>query len=58
MKLEAILTLAYVIVAFGGFSSVVIWALRQAGPDFPPEPQMPSQALRRELPPAPAKRAA
>ncbi len=38
MKIEEVLAIIYVVLAFGGFISVVTWALRQAGPDFPNEP--------------------
>ena len=60
MKLEAILTIAYVIAAFGTFTGVVTWSLRRAGPDFPSEPEATSQPSpsHREIEPAQIKRAA
>jgi hypothetical protein len=58
MKLEAILAIAYVVIAFGTFTSVVIWALRRAGPDFPAEPATPAERSERISPAAPVKRAA
>lgn len=58
MKLEAVLTIAYVVIAFGSFTGVVTWALRRAGPDFPSKPEPASPAFERDIAAAPIKRAA